>query len=213
MSKAGLPMPEQLKLFIYSGQTNAPLSEFDASLAEGTSPPKRLTTKSEAAAFINGLASSWQARRRKVAIRTRHRAVDVVLSRLSNLLDLTEGHSTFTSQKRTNLTGKNGRVRPSVGVRPPDAEDCSAYTETTQIASPDPAELAELSVGSVLGVELRNNGQKVVATNGRREVGALLPLRVLQLIGCMKRGFTYTASVVRISGGFCEVYIRCVGKP
>lgn len=111
------------------------------------------------------------------------------------------------------MTGKKGRARPTVGVRPPEAEDCSAYTETTQIASPDSNELAKLSVGSVLGVELRNNAQKVVTINGGREVGALLPLNVLRLIGCMKRGFTFTASVLRISGGFCEVYIRCVGKP
>lgn len=65
------------------------------------------------------------------------------------------------------MTGKKGRVRPPTGVRPPEAEQCSAYAETTQIASPDPAELAKLSVGSMLVVELHKNAQKVVATNAR----------------------------------------------
>ncbi|HEV6967156.1 hypothetical protein [Roseateles sp.] len=110
------------------------------------------------------------------------------------------------------MTGKKGRVRPPAGVTPPDADQCSAYAETTQIASPDPAELAKLSIGSMLVVELRNNAQKVVATNGGREVGALLPVNVLRLIGCMKRGFNFSAGVTLLSGGFCEVHIRCMGK-
>lgn len=111
------------------------------------------------------------------------------------------------------MTGKKGRARPTGGTLRPDVDDCSSFSETTSIASPDPAELARISVGSVLNVELRKNGQSVVATSGGSEVGSLLPIRLIQLIGCMKRGFTFSASVVRMNGGLCEVTIRCVGTP
>ena len=112
------------------------------------------------------------------------------------------------------MTGKNGRTRSraSSTSSPASAPDCASLTDVTSIASPNPAELAKIAVGSVLGVELRSNPQTVVATSGPAVVGALVPMQLVNLINCLKRGHRFSATVLRIEGGYCEVHIRCTGQ-
>ena len=113
------------------------------------------------------------------------------------------------------MTGKSGRTRsryagPAVQQV---AVDCSTLSDTAAIASPNPAEIAKLRVGSVLSVELRSSPEAVVATSGSAVVGSLVPVRLVDLIGCLKKKYRFSATVLRIDGGYCEVHIRCVGSP
>lgn len=114
------------------------------------------------------------------------------------------------------MTGKNKRRSPIVDVNPrpkPPREDCFSLSDVTSITSPVPAELAKLKVGTVLTVGLQTSPQIVNVKNGGALVGGLAPLHLVQLIECLKLGFQFSAKVLRVEGGFCEVHITCTGRP
>jgi hypothetical protein len=112
------------------------------------------------------------------------------------------------------MTGKSGRTRSryTAPAAQSVAVDCSTFTDTASISSPNQAQIAKLGVGSVLGVELRANPQAVVATAGTAVVGGLVPVNLADLIACLKKKYRFSATVLRIDGAYCEVYIRCLGK-
>lgn len=113
------------------------------------------------------------------------------------------------------MTGKSGRAR-SRYAGPAEQNlkiDCSSLSALASIAAPNVAVVADLEVGRVLGVELRANPQSVVATLGAEVVGGLVPVELADIISCLRQGFRFSATVVRVDGAYCEVHIRCVGKP
>lgn len=114
------------------------------------------------------------------------------------------------------MTGKNKRRSPIVDITPrpkPPREDCSSLSDVASITSPIPDELAKLGVGTVLTVELQPSPQIVIVKNGGALVGGLAPVKLVQLIECLKAGFQFSATVLRRDGGFCEVHIACTGRP
>jgi hypothetical protein len=64
-------------------------------------------------------------------------------------------------------------------------------------------------MGQVLDVELKDRKPPVLAITGDGEVaGTIIPSELSTLVGCIKKGYSYTAKVVKIDGGACTVEIQ-----
>jgi len=111
------------------------------------------------------------------------------------------------------MTGNSSRTRIRGTGSAPATSGCDELAEVTILASPVPTVIALLSVGTVLGVELRAKPEIVVAVHTGTVAGSVVPGSLARLIECLKKGYRFTATVVTLDGGHCRVALRCVGKP
>lgn len=88
-------------------------------------------------------------------------------------------------------------------------DKCAIY-EQAVLASPDAAVVSSLRVGEILtvGLETSPRNRVVARTNDGAVVGAITSVHLVDMIECMKDGFTYEAEVHSINGGRVEVEIR-----
>lgn len=96
----------------------------------------------------------------------------------------------------------SGGYRPSAPASP-----CARLTFQAAVNSPQPAVIAQLSVGSVLDVVSGTTGQTVTVEFQGQPAGALTGIQVTQLINCMASGFQYQAVVAQLKGGLCVVQV------
>ena len=90
--------------------------------------------------------------------------------------------------------------------------DVCDIVETVPLNSPQPAVVATMNVGDVLGVVLVTSGPRPVLEVQRsgQRAGALTHRNHLRLIHCITSGRSYQAVVVRKSGGAVEVRVEPV---
>lgn len=89
--------------------------------------------------------------------------------------------------------------------------DCGKFTFETYISSPDPTEVAKLSIGDSLIIELAIRGsiEVVQVLNGSNVVGGIVD-RAPSLKQCLEKGFSFTATVRNISGAAVTIYVESV---
>lgn len=87
---------------------------------------------------------------------------------------------------------------------------CDLLRFEAQIASPQPAVVATLSVGEVLSVDVATmNGQVVVRVlKGAAIVGGLAGPDATRLRRCAEEGHLYKATVRSINGGQVRVFVE-----
>lgn len=86
--------------------------------------------------------------------------------------------------------------------------NCQSLVINTQLASPQPAVIAQLNVGDQLTVVLiPPAGPVQLITTGGEIAGAVLTPDVAQLIQCMNDGHTYHAKILGINGANCQIII------
>ncbi len=91
----------------------------------------------------------------------------------------------------------------------PPKNSCEKIAFRANVNSPQPAVLASLQVGHVLNVRLQiSPATAVIVEHAGAAVGALTGAAVNELVNCLQNGYTYTASVVSITGGNCTVDVR-----
>jgi hypothetical protein len=97
-----------------------------------------------------------------------------------------------------------------------NSDDRCDLNFSVDLSAVDLSVLRTLSPGTILGVGLANVGnfEAVVCRNSAGEVvGTLAAFEGLAgLIDCIRRGYRYAATVVRINGAACTVHVRRVAK-
>lgn len=97
----------------------------------------------------------------------------------------------------------SGGWRPTTPSSP-----CERVRFRAEVNSPQPEVISTLVVGHVLDVALWTAPAiAVVVLYQGAFAGALTGTQVNGLIECLQNGFTYSASVVSISGGKCTVEV------
>jgi hypothetical protein len=100
----------------------------------------------------------------------------------------------------------SGHDRPGPGWTPDEEVDCD-LDFPTHLTNPDPVEVAGLSVGDRLVVDLDESGPSIRALREGRRVGAITS-HVPVLVRCILKGYQYEAIVDGIDGGDVAVTIR-----
>ncbi len=90
--------------------------------------------------------------------------------------------------------------------------DCSTLAFETHINSPVPAEIAKLSIGETLHIDLSTmNGIQVVrVTNQGYVVGGLVDQNI-RIKQCLEQGFSFNAVVRSISGAAVKLFVSAQG--
>lgn len=89
---------------------------------------------------------------------------------------------------------------------------CEKLTIDTQLSSPDPQVVAQLSVGTIMDirqVNLKGTLLTVAMHNGRQAGGIASPF-IQRLRDCMSMGTTYVARVSAINGGQVRVSVYAI---
>ncbi|WP_414828938.1 hypothetical protein [Alteromonas sp. H39] len=90
--------------------------------------------------------------------------------------------------------------------------DCSTLAFETHINSPLPAEIAKLSVGDILHIDLSNmNGIQVVRVTYQGNVVGGLVDQNIRMKQCLEQGFSFNAIVRSISGAAVKVFVSAQG--
>ncbi len=90
--------------------------------------------------------------------------------------------------------------------------DCSTLAFETHINSPIPAEIAKLSVGDILHIDLSNmNGIQVVRVTYQGNVVGGLVDQNIRIKQCLEQGFSFNAIVRSISGAAVKVFVSAQG--
>jgi len=89
----------------------------------------------------------------------------------------------------------------------PTIDNCASFTRRTTLNSPEPKVLKTLAVDDELTVGL-DNGRVVVATDQGKVAGVLTFAGIAAFKKCLEAGYTYSATVVDLQLGNCEVEIR-----
>jgi len=89
---------------------------------------------------------------------------------------------------------------------------CEALVIHTQVSSPAPAVVAQLSKGDLLTVEVRQGaGVDIVELKYQGQLaGGLSSAQVVRLIECIRQGTNYRAEVQDISGGQVKVKVKAI---
>ncbi len=86
--------------------------------------------------------------------------------------------------------------------------DCSKVSIKTNIISPDPAVLATIAVREELDVRLMTaTGPLIAVTTTGVTLGAIFTKDPALLINCINSGYSYKATVLKITGGDVEILI------
>ncbi len=90
----------------------------------------------------------------------------------------------------------------------PSGTDCSRLIIRTPLSSPKPKVVAKLKKGDQLEVVAQSAaGPAIVQTKKGEEAGSITS-RLAELLRCIEEGYSYTATVISITGGIVEVEIR-----
>jgi hypothetical protein len=93
----------------------------------------------------------------------------------------------------------------------PPQSSCATLAFRASLNSPQPAVLAQLTVGTILTVALAASPQQAVyALLNGAPAGSLTGPRITSLINCLQNGFRFEAEVMSIHGGNCAVDVRAV---
>lgn len=85
---------------------------------------------------------------------------------------------------------------------------CSSLFERIILSSPVPEVIAKLKQGSVLQIELIDQGRILVAIFHGERAGSIISPKLIEFIECIQTGFEYIAIVDSIDGGQCQTTIR-----
>lgn len=98
------------------------------------------------------------------------------------------------------------------GFSPSGSVDCASLRFTTQLATPQPAVVALLSVGAVLQVMLVQNGATYLlqVVFGGQPAGGLLGAMATRLRECILSGQNFEATVTAINAGQVTLRIEPV---
>lgn len=77
---------------------------------------------------------------------------------------------------------------------------------TTMLASPNPEPLGDLLEGDTLTVDIQD-GSLCVIDDADRVVGSITEPWIESLMECIEAGYSYSADILTIDGGDCEVQI------
>lgn len=95
----------------------------------------------------------------------------------------------------------------------PNQPDCSAIVLRTQLASPNPTVVADLSTGDILTIHLLSAvGPLQALTTDNLVAGAILTSNPALLINCINNGHEFQAQVLSIKGGDCQISIYSSNK-
>lgn len=88
-----------------------------------------------------------------------------------------------------------------------DIDQCM-FTFDTVLGSPDPAQVAALTLGELLPVVLLDNPPRVVVAHASGALIGGVTQFAAQLRTCMQQGYSYVAEVTDVRGGAVEVNVR-----
>lgn len=88
--------------------------------------------------------------------------------------------------------------------------DCQKLIIKTQLFSPDPDIIKEISVGDTLPVKILSPKGPCVVTKSGQTAGTIISKELFQLIECINKGFDFEAHVRQIIGGECSVTIKAI---
>ncbi|WP_449435496.1 hypothetical protein [Pedobacter steynii] len=98
-------------------------------------------------------------------------------------------------------------------VKSPATRDCGDLQIKIHLASPDPDVIKDLGINDVLRLTLKTSTGPVVASYDGKVAGAILTTDPGFLISCISQGYGYSARVVSLTGGDCQVAIYCSERP
>jgi hypothetical protein len=99
------------------------------------------------------------------------------------------------------------------GGNPPQQQDCGSIIIRTQLASPDPEVIEDLSRGDILTITLASaTGPLQAITNDGLIAGAILTTDPGLIISCINSGYHFLARVLEIDGGDCKISIYSTGR-
>ncbi|HBU6114162.1 TPA: hypothetical protein ACNP34_002003 [Citrobacter freundii] len=89
---------------------------------------------------------------------------------------------------------------------------CEKLTIDTQLSSPDPQVVAQLSVGVIMGImQINSKGTLLtVAIHNGMQAGGIASPYIQRLRDCMTNGTTYVAKVTAINGGQVRVSVYAI---
>lgn len=86
--------------------------------------------------------------------------------------------------------------------------DCTSVSIKTNVISPDPAILATVNVGDTLSISLQTaTGPLLAKTKKGKVLGSVFTKDPALLIKCINDGYTYKATILKISGGDVQILI------
>lgn len=95
----------------------------------------------------------------------------------------------------------------------PSTTSCADLALRTQLASPVPSVIADLSAGDILTIHLLSAvGPLQALTMDGRIAGAVLTSNPATLINCISSGFEYQARVLSVNGGNCQIAVYCSNR-
>lgn len=87
------------------------------------------------------------------------------------------------------------------------ADSCVLHFNTV-LASPDPAEVAALSIGDVLNILIQDAPPAVTACAPDGRIVGGITQEALRLRTCIQQGYAYEAEILSISGGAVQVQVH-----
>lgn len=89
-----------------------------------------------------------------------------------------------------------------------EENECLDLWLNTKIASPNSSVISTLSINDTLDVALSNGSVVVLASSGAI-AGAIIGRDAIRLKKCLEKNSDFFARVTAISGGSCDVIIKC----
>lgn len=107
----------------------------------------------------------------------------------------------------------SGSSTPTIDTGAP-SRNCADFELRTHLASPVKAVIAELRAGDILSIQLMSaTGPLQALTNDGAVAGAILTSNPAMLITCISQDYGYSARILNIVGGDCQVAIFCSKQP
>lgn len=88
--------------------------------------------------------------------------------------------------------------------------DCSNISFQTNLSSPDPDVVEELSNGDILKISLSTKSGPLIAVHDSGIVGSISHYLFKDLKDCIEAGHTFEAKVLSISSGNCQISVYFV---
>lgn len=99
---------------------------------------------------------------------------------------------------------------PSIN-RPNENEDCAALVINTNLASPQAAVINNLEEGDKLIIQAASDQGPIQALDDNGQVaGTIMSREQVRILNCIIGGTEYSAEVISIENGQCQVQIRAV---
>jgi hypothetical protein len=105
------------------------------------------------------------------------------------------------------MSGSSGGYMPEISSG--GNTDCKSLTFSTSLTSPVASVVLNLRQGDLLKVDLISPSLLQIFDSNGILVGSLITRYRDSIINCMNKGFSFSATVIRISGGNCEVKVIC----